>query len=118
MQITSKRRRADGEQASPFWGGANNPDGTTKKVAKYDTAPKRKRGRRKVCEQRAATEKKQVHKLFVQRRDELTKIGQWRGSNVFGKWLMQLALRVLQGDDEGTAAQQMPKVRSLLMFVC
>ena len=41
----------------------------------------------------------------------------WRGSNVFGKWLMQLALRVLQGEDEGTAAQ-MPNMCSLLMFVC
>ena len=88
----------------------------TKKVAKYDTAHKKKE-RRKVCEQRAAAEKNQLHKTFVQRRDELAKIGQWRGLNVFGKWLMQLALRVLQSEDEGIAAQ-MPKVRSLLMSVC
>ena len=44
--------------------GANNPDGTTKKVAKYDTAHIKKE-RRDICDQCAAAEKKPVHKLFV-----------------------------------------------------
>ena len=116
MQSRNKRIRADGEEASPFWGGADNPDGSKKKVAEYDTQDK-KRARQKVCQQRAGAESKQVHKLFVKRRDELLKLGQWEGPSVFQQWLMQLATRVLQGEDEAAAAQ-MPEVRSLLMIVC
>ena len=116
MQSCNKRLRADGEEASPFWGGADNPDGSKKKVAQYDTEDK-KRARQKVCQQRAGAESKQVRKLFVERRDELLKLGQWEGPNVFQQWLMQLATRVLQGEDEAAAAQ-MPEVRSLLMIVC
>ena len=116
MQSCNKRLRADGEEASLFWGGADNPDGSKKKVAQYDTEDK-KRARQKVCQQRAGAESKQVRKLFVERRDKLLKLGQWEGPNVFQQWLMQLATRVLQGEDEAAAAQ-MPEVRSLLMFVC
>ena len=104
-----------GKEASSFWGGADNPDGSKKRVAEYDTKDKKK-GRQKVCQQRARAESKQVRKLFVERRDELLKLGQWKGPNVFQQWLMQLATKVLQGEDEAAAAQ-MPEVHSLLTFV-
>ena len=106
MQSCNKRLRADGEEASPFWDSADNLDGSNKK-----------RARQKVCHQRASAESKQVRKLFVERRNELFKLGQCKGPNVFQQWLMQLASRVLQGEDEAAAAQ-MRKVRSLLMFGC
>ena len=57
-----------------------------------------------------------MRKLFVERRDELLKLGQWKGPNVFQQWLMQLATKVLQGEDEAAAAQ-LPEVHSLLTFV-
>ena len=116
MQSRNKRLRADGEEASQFWGGAVNPDGSKKKVAKYNTEDKKK-GRQKVCQQRAGAESKQVRKLFVERRDELLKLGQWKGPNVFNKWLMQLATKVLEGEGEAAAAQ-MPEVSSLFALVC
>ena len=116
MQSRNKRLLADGKEASPFWGGADNPDGSKKKVAEYDTQDK-KRARQKVCQQRAGAKSKQVRKLFVKRRDELLKLGQWQGPNVFQEWLMQLATGVLQGED-GAAAAQMPEVRSLFVYAC
>jgi hypothetical protein len=116
LHINSKRRRADGEEASPFWGGANNPDGTTKKVAKYNTKEK-KSARRKENEQRRSASKKDLKELFLERREELEKLGRWTGPRTLSVWLQELAVRVLQGEDEDTAAH-MPKVRSLLIFVC
>ena len=110
MQSRNTRLRADGEEASPFWGGSNNPDGSKKKVAQYDTQDK-KRARQKVCQQRAGAESKQACKLYVERRDELLELGQWKRPNVFQQWLMQLATRVLQGKDE-TVAAQMPEVHN------
>ena len=109
MQSHNKSQRVDGEEASPFWGGADSLDGSKKKVAQYDTQDKK--ARQKVCQQRAGAESKQVHKLYVERRDELLKLGQWKGPNVFQQWLMQLATRVLQGEDEKVAAQ-MPEVHN------
>jgi hypothetical protein len=48
MQSRNKRIQANIEEVSPFWGGADNPDGSKKKVAKYNTEDKQK-GRQKVC---------------------------------------------------------------------
>ena len=116
LQINSKRRRNDGEEASPFWGGATNPDGSLKKIAVYNTKEK-KSARRKENEQRRSASKKDLKELFLERREELEKLGRWTGPRTLSVWLQELAVRVLQGEDEGTAAH-MPKVRSLLIFVC
>jgi hypothetical protein len=58
-----------------------------------------------------------VRKLFVERRDKLLKLGQRKGPNVFHKWLMQLATKVLEGEGEAAVAQ-MPEVSSLFALVC
>jgi hypothetical protein len=116
MQSRNKRIRADGEEASPFWGGADNPDGSKKKVAKYNTEDKKK-ARQRVCQQRAGAESKQVRTLFVKRRDNLLKLGQWKEPNMFHKWLMQLAIKVLEGEGEAAAAQ-MPETSTLFAHVC
>ena len=63
---------ASGKEASPYWGGSTNPDGSKKKVAKYDTKEKqtsRQNENGKLRTQRKA----KVRKGFLQRRTEVEK---------------------------------------------
>ena len=55
--------------------------------------------------------------LFVERRDEPLKLGQWKGPEGFHKWLMQLATKVLKCEGD-SAVTQMPEVGSLFALVC
>ena len=103
MQSCNKRLRADGKEASSFWGGATNPDGSLKKIAVYNTKGK-KSARRKENEQRRSASKKDLKELFLERREELEKLGRWTGPRTLSVWLQELAVRVLNGEDEAAAA--------------
>ena len=114
MQSCNKRLRADGiKEASSFWGGATNPDGSLKKIAVYNTKGK-KSARRKENEQRRSASKKDLKELFLERRDELEKLGRWTGPRTLSVWLQELAVRVLNGEDEAAAAG----IPTVLIVVC
>ena len=102
LQIGDKRLRADGKEASRFWGGATNPNGSLKKIAVYNTKEK-KSARRKENRQRRSASKKDLKELFLERRDELEKLGRWTGPRTLSVWLQELAVRVLSGEDEAAA---------------
>ena len=108
MESCNKRLRADGKEASSFWGGATNPDGSLKKIAVYNTKEKQS-ARRKENEQRRSASRKDLKELFLERREELEKLGRWTGPRTLSVWLQELAVRVLSGEDE-TAAAGIPTV--------
>ena len=93
MQSCNKRLRAAGKEASSFWGGATNPDGSLKKIAVYNTKGK-KSARRKENEQRRSASRKDLKELFLERREELEKLGRWTGPRTLSvcTWLQELAV--------------------------
>jgi hypothetical protein len=104
LQGCSKRVLASGKEASPHWGGSTNPDGSKKKVAKYDTKEKqtsRQNENGKLRTQRKA----KVRKSFLQRRTEVEKNGKWPGPRKFEEWLLALGERVLDGSNDENKLQ-------------
>ena len=99
MQGCSKRVLASGKEASPFWGGSTNPDGSKKKVAKYDTKEKQT-SRQKENGKLRTQRKAKVREGFLQRRTEVEKNGQWPGPRKFEEWLLALGERVLDGSND------------------
>ena len=88
------RLLVSGKHASPFWGGSTNPNGTKKKVARYDTKEKKSARQKEIAQKRAAS-KKDVRQRFMRRRTELEKLKLWRGPRKFEGWLLQLGERAL-----------------------
>ena len=48
--------------------------------------------------------KKDLKELFLERREEMEKLGRWTGPRTLSVWLQELAVRVLIGEDEAAAA--------------
>ena len=71
----------------------------------------KKSTRRKENRQRRSASKKDLKELFLERREELEKLGRWVGPRKLNVWLQELAVRVLSGEDEAAAAG-IPKVRA------
>ena len=86
-----------GREASPFWGGSKNPDGSKKKIARYNTKEE-KTSRQKQNGKLRTQRKDEVRKRFLQRRVEAETNGQWSGPRKFEEWLLGVAEQVLDGD--------------------
>ena len=93
-----------GREASPFWGGSKNPDGSKKKIARYNTKEE-KTSRQKQNGKLRTQRKDEVRKRFLQRRIEAETNGQWSGPRKFEEWLLGVAERVLDGDSIEDTAQ-------------
>merc|ERR1712166_1239172 len=99
-----KRLLVGGREASPFWGGSKNPDGSKKKIARYNTKEE-KTSRQKQNGKLRTQRKDEVRKRFFQRRIEAETNGQWSGPRKFEEWLLGVAERVLDGDSIEDTAQ-------------
>lgn len=111
VQVRSKRRRADGTEVSAFWGGARNPDGSAKRPARFVGADA-KRERQRELTARKSAERARVRERFLKLREGCEKLGRWTGPRKFEEWLLGLATKVLDAQDE-TA---IPEV--LCAFLC
>ena len=96
-QGCSKRLLGGGTEASPYWGGSTNPDGSKKKIAKY-TTKEEKTSRKKQTGKLRTQRKDEVRKRFLQRRIAAETNGKWSGPRKFEEWLLGMAERVLGGD--------------------
>ena len=79
--------------------GSTNPDGSKKKVAKYDTKEKQT-SRQKENGKLRTQRKAKVREGFLQRRTEVEKNGQWPGPRKFEEWLLALGERVLDDSND------------------
>jgi hypothetical protein len=93
-QIAQKRKLVDGREASDYWGGGVNPDGSAKKTSKYVT-PEDKQERRSELRQGRTLEKQAVRARFLLYRDAQDKAKTWQGPRVFDEWLLHLGEQVL-----------------------
>lgn len=82
-----------GREASPFWGGSKNPDGSKKKIARYNTKEE-KTSRQKQNGKLRTQRKDEVRKRFLQRRIEAETNGQWSGPRKFEEWLLGVTAQV------------------------
>ena len=83
-QIAQKRKLVDGREASDYWGGGVNPDGSAKKTSRYVTLED-KQERRSELRQGRTLEKQAVRARFLLYRD----------ARVFDEWLIHLGEQVL-----------------------
>jgi hypothetical protein len=108
-QSAHKRKLVDGREASKYWGGNSNPDGSAKKANKYVTAgDKLERGN--ALRQEKAVEKQAVRARFIKHRDAQEKAKTWQGPRTFEEWLLKLGEQVL--DDRGALSVDEQKLEA------
>ena len=108
-QSAQKRKLVDGREASKYWGGNSNPDGSAKKANKYVTAGE-KQERKNVLRQEKAVERQAMRTRFVNHRDAQEKAKTWQGPRTFEEWLLKLGEQVL--DDRGALSVDEQKLEA------
>jgi hypothetical protein len=84
---------------SAFWGGARNPDGSAKRPARFVGADAR-RERQRENERARGAKRACVRQRFLEHRDACEKLGRWTDPRKFEEWVLALATKVLDAEDE------------------